>query len=349
MSGRRQLISVFGPSSRRWVISTGVAAFLLIIAMSMLRLTRWLSPSDFIIRGVDRGSLAHTVEWMRGTSLWFADTDDDSGEVCAYTTDGELLRVGADGAVRWIERLTGEASGVRGLLAASNSIFTVTATTVHAYDAATGNQLWSTRLGDGHVGVNLQADDSRLRVYYGTRILELARDSGAILLDEAAGDTIWIDGNIGIHWGPPGGAATMLGINRTTGERLWASTGKPFLREERFQITRVHDALLVSLSGGQICSLLLTSGDYRWCSRVEYISNAAVDASRNVAYALTREFALTRISLTAGETQIESQFLPEVLAEELHNREYRYTVAVARGPVVVSFGDSAQTFAVDVE
>src|SRR5262245_59896608 len=108
--------------------------------------------------------------------------------------------------------------GVSYLLAVDQAVFPLTRSYVNAFSAPTGELLWYTELGNGHVSIYVQEEDSLLRIYYGDEIFEISKVSGDILSVRPKDDIVWIQNNVEIHCplsSPQDGAVQSCGIGLT--------------------------------------------------------------------------------------------------------------------------------------
>jgi len=334
---------------RRWFatkriryIAIGLIAILL---LAYIGLNVWFELPPKISRQIDIGKGQLETVWIRDITLWFQSSNWVSNTVYAFTTTEELLAVNSrTGSILWQRHLPQDELGVRGLFATDRAIYTVTATEIHAYDALTGELVWSTRLGDGHVMLDFQAEDALLRVYYGNRIIELSPETGQVLSNQPRGDIEWITNNIEIHHALPDQGAVMVGIDHKTGKSLWTNNGPMFVRSERFPIQSIDSTIFVQTSDLGICGLNLISGKYLWCRTEEYISNMSLNRDENAGYVIRSDFSLVKIDLSTGKDLAEIGFSPKELPAPMQNRGFEYSTAYTQDAIVVSFGDSDQTF-----
>jgi outer membrane protein assembly factor BamB len=225
------------------------------------------------------------------------------------------------------------------LLADQNAVFVVTTYEVDAYDAKTGVIKWSSPLGQGHVSIMSQLDSNVLRVYYGDQIYELDSGTGKILSVMPKGATVWISGNTVLRG--------FGAFDRQTGKLLW-SEGYPFYLNEGIEPEDLGtDFLLVAMEPGStfirgICALDLHTGLHNWCRPEEFNSLMGVDPQSQVGYAVRGDFVLLTIDLQTGKVLGETSFISsELTGKELGSVS---PVMVSDGIVVISFGDSKQTF-----
>jgi hypothetical protein len=138
----------------------------------------------------------------------------------------------------------------------------------------------------------------------------------------------------------------LTGINRSTRNMLWKNKYAHF--SEYYQEQVFNNMLLAGFSEGGICALNFDTGEYIWCLPKGKISNIAVDESEDIGYFLRYDFSLVKIDLTTGGILAETQFLPKTLPAEMQQHSYGYVVVVTKDTVIVSFGDSDQTFGLKV-
>jgi hypothetical protein len=69
-----------------------------------------------------------------------------------------------------------------------------------------------------------------------------------------------------------------------------------------------------------------------------------IEEDEAVGYILTSNFILEKVDLTTGESLAEIQFLPRELPKNMQNTEFEYTISATKDAIIVSFGDSGQTF-----
>jgi hypothetical protein len=236
------------------------------------------------------------------------------------------------------------------LLAGDQAVFTITSSYVNAYRASTGELLWYTKLGDGHVLIYVQEEDPLLRIYYGDKIFEISQLSGEILSTQPKEDIVWIQNNIEVHcplrpsqdgsfercW------VELTGVDRKTGKILWKNN-KPIFSED-YQEQSVNNMVFVEFPGEGICSLNPNTGEYAWCLPEGKISNIAIDHDGKTGYFIRHDFGLVKTNLLTGDILAETQFLPKVLPAGMQKDGYAYGVVVTKDTVIVSFGDSEQTF-----
>jgi outer membrane protein assembly factor BamB len=255
---------------------------------------------------------------------------------------------GYNGSIVWEKNLNPDEVGVRGILSTDRTVVTITTTDAYAYKTSTGDLLWSTKLGDGHVAINVQSENSLVRVYYGQKIIELSPETGKIITEQPAYNIDWIEHNIEIHRFSPDQRSGMIGIDHQTGKILWSNPGPIFLRAEWFPIQSNDDILFVLTSDLGICGLNLNTGEYVWCRPERYISKIGLIRDNNVGYVVRGDFSLVKIDLITGNILAETQFLPKELAPDIRNRIFEYSVGVTKDTVVISFSDSDQTFGLKV-
>ena len=253
-----------------------------------------------------------------------------------------------NGATRWEVRLPFEQSDVRGLLADGKAVFVATGLGADAYAGKTGDSMWSTRLGGGHVSVISQLDAGLVRVYYGDKLYELDSGTGKILTAMPKEATIWMSGNIALQALP---ADKLMALDKQSGEQLWTNGQLFHLDEGQEPQGMGTDILVVGREPAPtanyvrgICALSLRTGAYTWCRAETYLSKMAIDSQSQLGYALRDDFVLVTVDLQTGNVLGETGFLPNTLPEELLHFSQRYSVTISDGVVVVAFSDSGQAF-----
>src|SRR5512143_2588163 len=185
-----------------------------IVLLALLWMRRWAESRPEIRRALGSGNDQLEAGWISDTNLWLQSPNAVSDIIYGYTAEDELMAINASsGSVRWKRHMSEPEIGVRALLSTQGFVYTVTATDVHAYEAATGELAWSTYLGEGHVSIYFQVDGPILRIYYGDNIIALSPLSGKVLSRKPADDIQWIQGNMEIQLGGPTSGWTMAGID----------------------------------------------------------------------------------------------------------------------------------------
>ena len=257
-----------------------------------------------------------------------------------------------NGATKWKVKLPFERSDARGLLADGKAVFVAAGLGVDAYAAKTGDSMWSTRLGGGHVSVIAQLDAGLVRVYYGDKLYELNPGTGEILTAIPKEATVWVSGDIALQALP---ADKLMALDKQSGEQLWTN-GQLFNLDEGQEPQEIGtDILIVGREPAptanyvrEICALSLRTGAYTWCRAETYLSRMAIDRQSQVGYALRDDFVLVTVDLQTGDVLGETRFLPSTLPKELLHFSQRYSVTISDGVVVVAFSDSGQTFALSL-
>ena len=190
--------------SVRRLFSTRLGRLIMILAITLVAgfacmRSYFQSPSQ-IIRQIGTSNDRVELAWTKNIGIWFQSSIWTSDTIYAYTTSENLIAFDSNtGLLFWEKNLPINEQGVTALLATNQIVFTVTATDVHAYRSLTGDWIWSTRLGDGHVSISAQTEGSLLRVYYGDKIFEISQGSGEILNEQSIGDINWIQNGVVIH------------------------------------------------------------------------------------------------------------------------------------------------------
>jgi outer membrane protein assembly factor BamB len=305
-----------------------------------LRITRTLASSTKDV----------SILWLRQDIPTLIATD---AEGIAYATRlfGKNNLIAFDiksGSTKWMIDLPFELGGAVGIFAGQNTVFVITGSYVNAYEKTVGELKWSLKLGDGHVSVVSQLDDSVLRVYYGDTLFEIDPETGIVLASKPKRDLIWITGNIEFH---TSSANRLTAFDGNSNQRLWnldrsffISEGwKPKESEEGVLIVG-YQALMSNSLIREICALNLRTGKYNWCHTENYISDIAIDRQSQIGYVMRADFVLEEIDLSTGSILGEIRFLPNTLPEEMLRFSYSYSVTLNDSIVIVSFGDSSQTF-----
>jgi len=345
----------------RQLLSDKLGRYMVGIFILLFLILNWISyqPEPKVTRQVGASSDDVQTLWVRKMYLWDYVADWNSNTV--YVDDPETDKLIAIDSLtdttNWkiplaVPDKDGEFNqfGVSYLLTGDQTVFTVTSSYVNAYRASTGGLLWYTKLGNGHVSIYVQEEDSLLRIYYGDKIFEVSQASGEILSVQSKDDIVWIQNNVEVHCPltPSQDGAVercwvgLTGIDRATGKILWKNNKPVF--SEYYQEQSVNNMVFVEFPGDGICSLNPNTGEYTWCLPEGKISNIAIDNDKKIGYFIRHDFSLVKINLLTGGILAETQFLPMVLPEGMERDNYGYKVAVTKDIVIVSFGDSDQTF-----
>ena len=281
-------------------------------------------------------------------------TSNDAGTIFALSlspNQTQLVALSAkDGTVVWQTAIPFEHSGIIGLTATDNAVFAVNGVYADAYEATTGQLLWSTPLGSGHVSVipQFDVDAGVIRVYYGNKLFEIAPTTGEILVERPNGGVYWILDKVTLYVLV---GQKLMASDRLSNDQLWTKDGLFYIDEGQVPQRLSQDTLLVaeriprtSNTAAGLCALNVRTGDYLWCRPETYVSNIAIDSQSQTGYALRSDFVLVTIDLRHGSILSETGFLPSTLPAELLNFSYGYSVNTSDGDLVVAFGDSGQTF-----
>lgn len=334
-------------SSKIGLYTVGIALIVLLVVSEWI--FNQLEPK--ITRQIGSSSDNVQTYWTRKMHLWNNIADWKSNTI--YAVDAEMDKLMAidslTGATVWEIHLTTYQSGISYLLMGDQAVFTVTHSYVNAYRTSTGEMLWYSKLGDGHVSIYAQEEDSLLRIYYGEKIFEVSQASGKILSVQPKDDIVWIQNNVEVHCPllPEAGTAEscyigLTGIDRVTGKTLWENNKAHY--SEYYQEQPTHKMVLVGFSEDGICALNAETGGYNWCLPEGKISNIAVDNDRETGYFIRHDFSLVKINLPTGSILAETKFLPTSLPSGMERDSYAYRVSLTKDIVIVSFGDSEQTF-----
>jgi hypothetical protein len=181
-------------------------------------------------------------------------------------------------------------------------------------------------------------------------MFEVSQASGEILSVQPKDDIVWIQNNVEVHCPltpSQDGAvescwAGLTGVDRATGKILWKNN-KP-VYSEYYQEPLINNMIFLESLGNGICSLNPETGGYAWCLPQGKISSIAIDNDGITGYFIRYDFSLVKINLLTGGILAETRFLPNTLPAGMQKDGYAYRVAVTKDTVIVSFGDSEQTF-----
>jgi len=246
------------------------------------------------------------------------------------------------GATIWNIQLPFERSGVSGMRADQNTIFTVTSIRADAYEATTGKLKWSTRLGDGHVSIIPQLDAGVLRVYYGDKLLELDPETGKILASKPKGSIVWVTGNIILHTPTEN---QLSAFDTQAGGLLWNNNRPFYIDEGQEPLDIGNNNLFVGFIRG-ICALNLRTGKYGRCHPEIDISNVAIDYHSQLGYAMREDLVLLTIDLQTGNVLGETSFLSSKPIDK--QIDSVSSIVFSDGVIVVTFSDSGQTFGLKI-
>lgn len=262
--------------------------------------------------------------------------------VVPLTWDSLIALNPKTGSTLWEVKLPFERSGVRGLLADTNTVYIVNSTHADAYEAKTGKPRWSTELGKGHVEIIPQLDSGLLRVYYGNQILEIDPATGEILKTRSKDSIVWLSGNVVLK---NLSDKSLTAVDSFTGKPLWTTNGMRgifYVREDIEPQSVGTSALLVSYKDKRICALDLQIGKDKWCRHEAYITRVALDKSSNLGYVLRNDLVLVTLDLDTGNVLGETTFLSSEPSTEQFS--YASSAVFSDGVVVITFNDSSQTF-----
>lgn len=293
----------------------------------------WLSRDISTLITADTNRVAYAIS-LDGDSMIAFETNSDS--------------------TKWkVNILPFDHQGVRGILANQNTVFITAGDFVDTYESMNGKLKWSTKLGEEHVSVIPQLDGDVLRIYYGDKLLELDPETGKIITSKPRGDIIWIVGNIELH---TLSTNQLSAFDRHTNKKLWTlersifitEEWKPEESEEGIQIVG-YQALWSDSLVKEICALNLQMGQYNWCHTENYISNIVIDRQSQLGYVMRADFVIEVIDLQTGNILREIRFLPSVLSEEMLRFSHKYSITLNGNIMIVSFGDSDQTFGLSLK
>ncbi|MCJ7433630.1 MAG: PQQ-like beta-propeller repeat protein [Anaerolineales bacterium] len=325
---------------RIWLSQRGALALFIVIVVLLGMLQAWLQRPLPRITHILGSSTQHVdVLWFKQEDISNQITTNAGGMafMMPLAQDALIALDVRSGATIWNIQLPFEQSGVRGMRADQDTIFTVTSIRADAYEATTGELKWSTRLGDGHVSVIPQLDAGVLRVYYGDNLLELDPETGKILVLKPKESIVWVIGNIILHTPTEN---RLSAFDKQIGGLLW--TNRPFYIDEGQEPLDIgNNNLLVGFIRG-ICALNLRTGEYSWCHPEIDISNVAIDYHSQLGYAMREDLVLLTIDLQTGNVLGETSFLSsQPIDEQIGSVS---SITFSNGVVVISFSDSGQTF-----
>jgi outer membrane protein assembly factor BamB len=246
------------------------------------------------------------------------------------------------GTYAWKSDYCTRENGVSSIIAPGQVLYVVTAVTAYACEAETGENIWLSKLGEGHVRIALQleSDIPILRVYYGETIFELDTESGDIIHSRPKDNLVWKVGYVEIY---QFSKDLMEGRNSITGEKMWGDLkGVIGVGEKRVPIQLDSNTLLIFEKEKGLCTLDFKVGSYEWCDSSTYRSNVGVDQPSGIGYAIRDDFVLVEIDLKTGTKLSETGFSPVKLPTP--DAGYRYFTAVTESTVLAYFGDSEQLF-----
>jgi outer membrane protein assembly factor BamB len=330
---------------QNWWSRRGPLTLFIILAILLWKVPEWLEkPLPQIAHTFASSTESNEVIWLADWSFTKI-TGNESRVIYAmpYTRENLMALDVNDGSVIWRTELPLErGGGARGLTANQDAVFVATSIFVDAYKTDTGELKWSTRIGDGHVSVITQLDSNLIRVYYGSNLIELDPEIGAITSITPKNDIVWKLGNRTLQVSL---SNYLTSIDEQTGSLLWTNDRLFYLDEGQDPLSIGNDNLLVGFLRG-VCLLSLQTGEYIWCRPEINIANVAVDYKSQRGYAMRSDLVLLTIDLQTGEVLGETRFL----SNEPINEQFVpvSSIAFSDGVVVVSFSDSRQTFGIKI-
>jgi outer membrane protein assembly factor BamB len=331
---------------QNWWSRKGLLTLLVILAILLWKVPEWLEkPLPQIAHTFASSTQSNEVIWLI-QELFVKITNNESGMIYAMPYTGENLMAldVNDGSVIWRTELPLErGGGARGLLANKDAVFVATSIFVDAYKTDTGELKWSTRIGDGHVSVITQLDSNLIRVYYGSNLIELDPETGAITSIMPKNDILWKLGNKTLQVSP---SNYLTSIDEQTGSLLWTNDRLFYLDEGQDPLGVGNDNLFVGFLSG-VCLLSLQTGEYIWCRPDIDIANVAVDREAQRGYAMRGDLVLLTIDLQTGEVLGETRFLSNEPIDEQFVPVS--SIAFSDGVLIISFSDSKQTFGIKVD
>jgi hypothetical protein len=291
--------------------------------------------------------------------LWFSQNlytkiiADDSGVIYAmpFSRDSLVAIDGRSGAILWQVNLPLEqGGGAEGLFVNQNTVFVVNTLNVIAYESKTGEFKWLTKLGYGHVPILSDLDSGAVRIYYGDVLYEIDSNTGKILHKTPKATTIWVSGNVVLQ--KPSNNYLDAFDNKTN-KLLWTKS-LSFYVDNMWEPQNINkDILLVGDTRGPswnsttgVDALNLQTGEYVWQRPETYLSRIAIDHQSQRGYIVREDFALVTIDLQTGNVLGETSFLTSAIPEQ---RSLFVSIAFGNGIVVISFGDSEQTFGLSLK
>lgn len=287
--------------------------------------------------------------WEKQFDLGYCTVNADPRSLYACTGDNYIVAMDiATGSIIWRNDML-YLNGARSLIKSSDTIFATSTFNIYAFNSKDGTCLWSTKLGNGGVGMMLQLDGNILRVYYGDNIIEIDPANGQILKTSPVGSILWITRGIEIHQLSQQQNYGMVAYKQGTTQSLWNTPEQVFVAEEG-TIPEILDAnsLVVFVIDKGICSLNLDTGRYTWCMYERPVSDIAIDQKSSIGFFLREDYSLVALDLDTGKELESIQFTPSTLPSSLLNSSFPYSVALSENILIVSFGDSDQTFALNI-
>ena len=336
-------------SHRRTLITAKSLAVVLTFMLIGACTTGWTDAPPAVFREVQPGknSLALKQTFLFPAAYYGMGADSSGIFYRHAPTNGLFAFDTHQGKILWRYSQCINPGGMENLIDVLPVLYMTTSLGIYACDAATGEYLWSARLGDGHVKVIPQLDPQTgtLRVYYGDRIFELDPASGAILSDQPKGDVAWKVGRIEIRYTPSTG---IEGWNSASGEKIWKNPTGPFeiYSPDLIPLQINATSIFITSNWNKVCVFDLTQGTYTWCDTAWYISNLGFRWGMNTGYILRDDFVLVELDLQTGATLSETPFSPSRLPED-DLYVHHYFTSVTDDTVLVYFGDSRQLFVLE--
>ena len=336
--------------SRRWAL---VLFILIIILFEIVSIWREAGePQSHIIRTL--GSSTQNVEKLWLSQNFYTNIiANGSGTIYAtpFSSDSLVAIDNKNGAILWqVELPLERGGGARALLADQNTVFVITSTEIDAYKTTTGDLKWATNLGYGRVSIFSQMDSGAVRVYYGDQIFEIDSETGKILAAGSKDGIIWVSGNIALR---PVSTNQLSAFDRQTESKSWNKILSFYIDEVQTPQRLSADYLMIGYKAAGtsshvkgICSLNLQSGEYNWCRPEIYFSRMAIDQQSQRGCAMRDDSVLVTIDLQTGNVLGETRFLTSDLPDQ---QPLFVSIACENGIVVVSFGDSRQTFGLSLK
>jgi len=169
---------------RVWASQRGAPIIIIAIMVSLWIAQIWYqqrSQIPHITRTLGSTTQHVNILWLRQDISPYIATSDGMVYAISLTWNRLVAFDIKTGSNEWEVGLPFEQRGTESLFVNKNTIFTVNATSAYAYETATGELKWSTKLGDGHVSIVSQLDADELRIQYGDKLIELDPETGKIL------------------------------------------------------------------------------------------------------------------------------------------------------------------------
>lgn len=270
----------------------------------------------------------------------------DSRHVYMATSDTQRLLAfdALTGETVWSVALHNEQKGIRQLIADGSFVFALTATRITAYTPTLGKQLWSLRLGDGHVRVLGSDLGETIAVLYGDSFMTVLKHTGEVVENEPLGNLLWPSRSIRVFRSAGG----MAGLDPTLGNLLWDTTSPPFVVTEHLGPQEGLPSSLIAFNKAwDLCAFDLSVGSFDWCIGGDFISNPGVSNALHRVYVLKSDFDLLAVDAPTGRGRaVASMPLSDPEGGE---GSHQNAIAAWQGYLYVYLGDTNQLFAFEVQ